>query len=114
MEPITALLAQPASTVFLALALTTGGVQEVNFNEISACWSAREKLGGECLHRTYGRVKSWPQEKTVWIRMRAWAGEPADSGTVMLEFPLIARHLINAGWAKAVDKPLDSAADSGE
>ncbi len=108
MDPISTLVAAPASMVFLALALSTGGVQEIPFNEISACWSARVKLGGECVHRTYGLIQTWPQEKTVWIRMRAWAGEPPKSGTVMAEFPLIARHLVNTGWAKRVDKPLDS------
>ena len=90
-------MATSVPAVFLALALSTGGVQELPMAGLDACFTAKGRLGGECIHKTYGVIDIWPQSMDTWVRTR--------SGTVMPLYSFEAKRLVGMGLAKVIDKP---------
>jgi len=97
MDPLIAALSKTIATVFLALPLSMGGIQEIPMGDLSACFSAKPKLGGECIHRAYGVIEEWPVKMDVWVKMK--------SGSKMPFYPFEARRLVQMGVGKIIDKP---------
>jgi len=95
----------PLTTVFLALALSTGGIQEVSMQSLSGCFSAKKELGGDCVHRTYGVIKEWPPKKDTWVQSPPLPGKGPNSGQILPFYPFEAKYLVERRLGTIVDKP---------